>query len=241
MNILDDVQIISLKRLLLIVLVAGVSFNQMYCQFEIGLTGGFNHAHFFGTKEAYVSSAKGYPATSAGFFIKRSRTNSVNFGLEFNYHRRSADMSIDLNPFGLAYSSIHTGHFNLDYASVLFLPEYRWGGKVEGFVNWGLELSFIVAGTFRDSDPGYTHLLDTYSVYSYSGNSYFSGFAPGLVLGGGLSWKINPLWKLSLAVRTYLDLPVNGISSYDLGCLASVSKTITWPGWIHKALKWPEH
>ena len=93
----------------------------MHSQAVVGINGGISQSNFLQLQQSTLEPIGSFNSGQGGIFLKSSRPNHLNMGVEINYRRKSDELSV-YNSTGLAYSNQLIGHFRLDYASIVLLP-----------------------------------------------------------------------------------------------------------------------
>jgi hypothetical protein len=192
----------------------------------LGLTGGLNQATFSQVNTSLLTPIGSYNSWQGGIFVKELSKNVFNMGLELNYRRKSDELSV-FNSSGLASANQLRGHFKLDYASLVLLPELRAGKKIEYFINGGGYFGWLVNSSFSGDDISYGYIYHHPPFYGVSENprSYFPGYDVGLVANAGMSYIYREIWRFSLCLRYMASFPDGDYRSQDLGFLFSIARS----------------
>jgi len=192
----------------------------------IGVSGGTYQSNFMNTQSSYsLQYLDVHHSWEGGIFIKGARPNHFNMGVELNYRRKAEDMQI--NYVHASGSEILVGNFNLNYVSVIFLPEYRLGGKVEWFINGGPFLGSLISSTFVGDDNIYSYVgpSNLQHKISETPSRFFESNEFGIVANSGISFSFWETWHLNLNFR-YLTNAIPKFQSSDYSVLLGVSKNI---------------
>jgi opacity protein-like surface antigen len=186
-----------------------------------GICGGINQANFPKVNGSRVYPSGSMNAPQMGLFVEGFRQNHLNLRMELNYRRKSDDLYV-FSP-GMAYPTSWDGHYDLDYISLLILPEFRIGGRLEWLVNAGLYLGGLVNAGFY---PSLGRMNGTPLQGRENGRSHFPATDGGFVIGSGLSYRITEQWQLGLLVRWMRTVPGEDVQSADYGAMISISHAL---------------
>ena len=186
-----------------------------------GICGGLNQANFQTVEGSRVFPVASMNAPQLGLFLEGVRHNHMNLRVELNYRRKSDDLFVS-NP-GMAYPMSWDGHYNLDYISMILLPELRLGDRVEWLLNGGIYLGGLVNASFYRQTRGPTgnRVLERENV-----SSHFPSMDGGFVVGSGLNFHINEKWQLGVQVRWMRTVPSENVQSADYGALISLCHSL---------------
>jgi opacity protein-like surface antigen len=189
--------------------------------FTFGVCGGVNQANFKRPEGSLLYPAAGMNATQLGLFVEGLHQNHLNLRVEFNYRRKSADLDIE-NP-GMAFPMSWAGRYDLDYISLLILPEYRIGGRLEWLLNGGIYVGALVnAGFYRREESVNGGQLQGRADARW----HFPSTDAGFVLGTGFSYRITEKWQLGLHVRWMRTVPIGDVQSSDYAAMVSISHVL---------------
>lgn len=216
----------SRNRILLIVLFHFFHFFSK-SQAIFGVTYGINQANFIKIPESYLNPIRSYNAGQVGVFFKSISKKHIRMGVELNYRRKSDQLAV-YNSNGMAGANLLDGHFRLDYASILLLPELKFGKKFEWFLNGGIYMGWLVNSTFLGDDISYGIVFYHPPRYNVRENpsSYFPSNEVGVIANTGITYTYRDTWHIGLSFRYFRSAPiVSNYQSNDFGALISLSHT----------------
>jgi hypothetical protein len=192
---------------------------------------GINHSHFLSRDETSSGSSPSgeHNAPELGLFYKGTKKKIFSIGIELNYRRKSA--FLNENSGGLGGGEIVNGNFNLDYLSLMALPEIHLGSGhlMEWYLNAGYYFGMLIHSDCSGTLINWSIMPNSTTSGPIGGSAspYFQKGDRGWCSNSGVIFNVNPDYAFTINAnalfgRQNTSAIGNYLVSFDWGITAGV-------------------